>query len=352
MLNLDIIIATYNRRDLLARALESILRAQVSAQAQLGVVVVDNNSTDDTRTSVDGFGERFAARFTRGLRYVHEARPGKSHALNAGLARASSELVGMIDDDEEIDGMWFEETARAFSDPTLDYITGPYYPRWSMEPPAWLPKRPSSVIGWVDGGHEVRTFGEDYDGVLMGGNAVVRLALLREIGGYDASLGPTADRRLLSCEDEDVHKRLVAAGARGQYRPGLVIHHYIPPERLVKRYHRRWSFWHGVSSGVLDRDSHHPVPYALGLPRYRLGRIARGAVDYLPGLLGVGPLRHGHDRFAAWMDAIDAAGYWYGKFRFRAQPRGDSRAAGAHPIAVSSGDLESGTSNNEAISAH
>lgn len=318
MLELDVVIATYNRAALLARALDSLLAAQVPEGLGVGAVVVDNNSPDDTRAVVASYRERFDARFARGLRYVHEARPGKSHALNAGLAVVAGDLIGMIDDDEEIDAGWFEEVARAFSDPTLDYVTGPYRPRWGAAPPAWLPMRPSSVIGWVDGGAEVRTFGVDYDGVLMGGNAVVRRGLLQAVGGYDASLGPTADRRLLSCEDEDVHRRLVAAGARGQYRPDLVIRHYIPPERLTKRYHRRWYFWHGVSSGVLDRDSHQLVPYALGVPRYRLGAVVRHAAAYLPGLFGVGGLRTGHDRFLARMHALDLTGYWYGKYRFRA----------------------------------
>lgn len=312
-MHVDVVIPTYNRAHLLGRTLASLGAARVPDGMRAHVIVVDNNSKDDTR----GVVESFAAQFGDRLRYVFEARPGRSHALNAGIAAAAGDLVGMIDDDEEVDAGWFEEVERAFAGRDLDFITGPYLPRWGAPAPAWLPPRPSSVIGWVDGGAEVRTFGRDYEGVLMGGNAVVRLSRLREVGGYDPALGRSSDGRLLSCEDEEMQKRLMARGARGEYRPGLVIHHYIPPERMTRRYHRRWFFWHGVSSGVLERSARAAVPYLLGIPRYRIGRVARDVLWMVPGLLGVGPLRSGHARFDSRMHVLNVAGYWYGKYRFR-----------------------------------
>lgn len=312
-MHVDVVIPTYNRAHMLGRTLASLGRARVPDGMTTRIVVVDNNSKDDTR----GVVASFAADLGDRLHYVFEARPGRSHALNAGIAVAAGDLVGMIDDDEEVDAGWFEEIARSFADSRLDFITGPYLPRWSAPPPAWLPPRPSSVVGWVDGGPDVRTFGKDYDGVLMGGNAVVRLARLRDVGAYDPALGRSSDGRLLSCEDEEMQNRLMAAGARGEYRPHLIIHHYIPPERMTRRYHRRWSFWHGVSSGVLERSARAPVPYLLGVPRYRIGRIARDLLWVVPGLVGVGPLRSGHARFESRMHVLDLAGYWYGKYRFR-----------------------------------
>jgi glycosyltransferase involved in cell wall biosynthesis len=311
--HLDVVIPTYNRAHLLGRTLESIAAARVPAGLRTGVIVVDNNSKDGTRALVEEFAGRLAGR----LRYVFEARPGRSHALNAGIAASTADLVGMIDDDEELDAGWFEEVARAFADPTLDFISGPYLPRWGAPAPAWLPPRPSSVIGWVDGGPEVRAYGPGHNAIMMGGNAVVRRALLRRVGGYDPALGRSSDGRLLSCEDEEMHKRLVAGGARGEYRPDLKILHYIPPERLTKAYHRRWFFWHGVSAGVLDRASREPVRYMFGVPRFRLGSLARMLVWSVPGMFGVGPLRSRHDRFLERMHALDLAGYWYGKYRFR-----------------------------------
>ena len=101
----------------------------------------------------------------------------------------------------------------------------------------------------------------------MGGNAVIRRSVLTRVGPYRTDIGRSGTR-LMSCEDEDMFKRLLASGARGFYRPDLIIHHYVSPERVTRSYFRKWCFWHGVSLGILDRQHAQNVPYMLGTPRY------------------------------------------------------------------------------------
>src|SRR5215468_9033125 len=122
----DLLIATYNRAALLTRALESLLAADRPGAWDVMVTVIDNRSTDDTKAVV----ESVAARFNGRLQYLYESRAGRSHALNRGIAATSGELVGMIDDDEEVDRNWFLAAAKAFEDPATDFIGGPYVPRW------------------------------------------------------------------------------------------------------------------------------------------------------------------------------------------------------------------------------
>jgi hypothetical protein len=106
-------------------------------------------------------------------------------------------------------------------------------------------------------------------------------------------------------------------GARGYYRPDLIIHHYVPPERLTKRYFRRWCFWRGVSQGVLDRRRPAPVPYVLGVPRYRVGAAVRATIDLGRALLGGrDPARTFQSELAWW----DLAGLVYGKHFYSAGP--------------------------------
>ena len=62
-------------------------------------MVVDNNSTDDTRDVVSSFKEKYG----ESIQYVFEDRQGRSHALNAGIEATAGHFVGIIDDDEEID---------------------------------------------------------------------------------------------------------------------------------------------------------------------------------------------------------------------------------------------------------
>jgi GT2 family glycosyltransferase len=77
---------------------------------------------------------------------------------------------------------------------------------------------------------------------LPGGNAVIRRAVLERCGPYATDILRT-HARLLSGEDADMYERLLAVGAQGFYTPDLIVFHHIFPERLTKRYFRRWAFW-------------------------------------------------------------------------------------------------------------
>jgi glucosyl-dolichyl phosphate glucuronosyltransferase len=309
---LDVIIPTCDREELLGRALESLMRAPVPPSLDVRITVVDNNSKDGTRALVTKL-----SRCDGRLRYIFEPRQGRSPALNAGISQSRGDLIGMIDDDEEIDAGWYRCVARLFADPTIDFIGGPYVPRWGAPQVPWLPTAYRGVIGWVDAGPERRAYGPGFAGMLMGGNAVIRRPLLHSVGPYDANLGRTR-KGLMSCEDEDMFQRLLAAGARGVYVPDLIIHHYVPPERLTKRYFRSWCFWRGVSRGVLDRDRPQAVRYAIGVPRYLIGSAVRSIPGTILGLFK----RSDPNAFAAELALWDLAGFMYGRYRRTADPDG------------------------------
>ncbi|PYS84912.1 MAG: hypothetical protein DMF67_03295 [Acidobacteria bacterium] len=308
-MRLDVIVPTYNRHEMLKRTLDSLLAAEVPTGLEVRVTVVDNNSNDRTRQTVEEWMGRFGGR----LNYVFEAQQGRSPALNAGIRATEGDLVGMIDDDEEVDGRWFECVQRAFGDGGVDFIGGRCLPRWGAEHPAWLPRDYPGVIGWIDSGDEVLPYDENYPGILMGGNAVLRRSVLEKVGLYATSLSRNS-KRLLSGEDQDMYQRLLESGARGLYLPDLIIHHYVPPERLTKRYFRRWCFWNGVSHGLIERERRTPVAYLCGVPRYLYGRAARGLLRMARGVFSNTPAQSFSEELAVW----DFAGFFYGKHFYRA----------------------------------
>src|SRR5262245_1133732 len=158
-MRLDVVIPTYNRQQSLSRTLESLERARVPAALSVGVTVVDNNSTDETRSVVEKWKERLP-----GINYVYEKRQGRSFALNAGIAATSADLIGFIDDDEEIDESWYETILDTFTMRNVDFIGGPYIPKWEIDPPEWLPKKYCGVIGDIQSGDEIVPFDENYPG--------------------------------------------------------------------------------------------------------------------------------------------------------------------------------------------
>ena len=305
-MRLDVIVPTYNRQDLLPSALESLFAAEIPAGLEVTVTVVDNNSTDGTRGVIESFQKRFGER----IRYCFESQQGRSHALNAGISATTGDLIGIIDDDEEIDANWYKTAFEAFKDSELDFIGGPYVPQWSIPPPEWMPSNYGSVVGSVNGGDKEVPFDHNYPGILMGGNAILRRSVFSKVGLYTTWLGST-DKGLLSGEDEELYSRLLAGGARGMYLPNLKIYHHVVPERLTKKYFRSWCFWRGVSLGLLERTRRQECAYFLGVPRWHYRSAARGLVSGVAGLL-VNP-KEARAAFASELALWDFLGLFYGR---------------------------------------
>lgn len=308
-MQLDVILPTYNRQQLLRLTLDSLLSAEMPDGLSVSVIVVDNNSSDNTRQTVESYIPRFCGR----LQYVFEKKQGKSHALNAGINLTHGDLVGMIDDDEQVDKLWFRCIYKIFSTGAADFIGGPYVPHWGASPPAWLPPNYAGVIGIVDAGSQ-HAYGTSH-AELVGGNVVISRAVLQKVGLYSTELGPQGAGRPLADEDTDMYRRLLAAGARGLYVPDLIIYHYIHPDRLTKRYFRSWHFWRGTSSGLLDRKHRQSTPYLLGVPRYLVGRAARGLISMMRNSMRL--KKDPAEIFADELTLLDLAGFFYGKHFYK-----------------------------------
>ena len=305
LMNIDVVVPTYNRSVLLRRTIESLLRAAVPEGLRVTIVVVDNNSKDDTAAMIAGM----RSRANRTLVYLKETKVGSSNARNAGIAAGHSELIGFIDDDEEVDEHWFEVVAREFADPATQYIGGPYLAGPDVRLPGWLPPGYNGVIGVMP--QRPRSFyGPEFAGNLNSGNAVLRRSVFDAVGLYDPKLGRSGVG-LLSEEDAELYRRLQAAGMRGVYVPELVIYHHVPESRLTRTYYRRWCYWRGISHGVADRQQPEPVSYAFGLPRYRIGQAVRGLIA-LPANLLAG--KGSGEAFASELGFWSFLGFVRGKF--------------------------------------
>jgi Glycosyltransferases involved in cell wall biogenesis len=90
----SVVVPTYNRAQLLPRALQSALS---QTHATLEIIVVDDGSTDSTREVVG----RIADADSR-VRYVHQANQGLAGARNTGIATAQGDYVTFLDSDDEL----------------------------------------------------------------------------------------------------------------------------------------------------------------------------------------------------------------------------------------------------------
>jgi glycosyltransferase involved in cell wall biosynthesis len=271
----SVIIATYNRAEELFKTLESLKSLELAGL--LEVIIVDNNSPDNTRDVVS----EQAATFPVPLRYVFEKEQGRSAALNAGIRVAQGDILAITDDDVRVDPKWLLKAEQTLDRLRCDYVGGKALPIWTGDLPAWLPNRGGKhwgVIALLDYGPEPIEFGADK--VPLGVNMVFRRECFERAGLWDNSIGRKAGT-LLGQEVREWTQRARAVGLRGFYSPDLVVHHVIPRDRLTKKYFRKWFYWHGISRAILynnkglDMESPETtvldfskVPHIVGVPRY------------------------------------------------------------------------------------
>jgi len=270
----SVVIATYNRAGVLRDTLASLARLRPAAPWE--VIVIDNNSPDDTREVVEAATIGFPAP----LRYAFEQEQGRSAALNHGLRIAAGDIVVTTDDDVRVAPDWLNTIARGLETLNCDYVGGRVLPIWESQPPNWVPRvngRLWAVIALLDYGREPIAFGKR---VPLGVNMAMRREAIERAGGFDTRIGRKAGT-LLGQEVREWCMRAHAAGLTGYYVPDMVVQHLIPTDRLNKAYFRRWFFWRGISRAMLyaqsGKDMEAPeqttldfsqVTHIAGVPRY------------------------------------------------------------------------------------
>jgi glycosyltransferase involved in cell wall biosynthesis len=287
----SIVIATYNRAEDLRATLGSL--ATLRSPAPWEVIIVDNNSTDGTRQVV----EAAAAAFPAPLRYVQEAEQGRSPALNAGIRLARGAVIVTTHDDVRVEPEWLAKISGALERLECDYVGGRVLPIWGGPRPHWLPNyggKHWAVIALLDYGPRPIEFGSR---VPLGANMAFRREAFERAGLFDPHTGRRAGT-LLGQEVREWCIRARRAGLRGFYVPELYIRHLIPPERLTKRYFRRWFYWRGVSRALLYEktglDMEAPqetdldfrrVPHILGIPRSLYRKALATVVEWVTATL-------------------------------------------------------------------
>lgn len=235
------VICTYNRSRNLREALASIDRIYGGFPCE--VIVVDNNSTDDTAAIVEAYA-------INGVRYIFEPTAGLSIARNTALAQTNSEIVVYIDDDVQVRPGWLENLTEPFSDPGVAVVGGELVPVWSIPRPAWLTdawvRNYSVELKWSTFAREIRT-GE----WLCEGNIAFRRSALIAAGGFPVNLGRVGPV-LLSGEGV-VIEAIQAAGGGAVFSPGSIVDHLIPEDRITPKWLLARLFWQGVTMSAVNR---------------------------------------------------------------------------------------------------
>jgi len=250
-------IQTYNRSAMLAETLESLRSLRCPATIEYEILVIDNNSKDDTPDVIRRYGELLAPR----LRSVFEPQQGLSHARNRALAEAKGKIVSFIDDDVAVDSGWLEAVGAAFTTYAASVVGGRSYLIYpeSSGRPVWLPAHREVMYSRLDHGPDPLV-GTDKE--LFGLNFSVLKRAAVEVGGFDSSYGRSGNN--LACgEESDLLDRIRQAGGVVVYEPRAVVGHRIPPERLTRKWLLKRAY-HGAISLEQSSIAHGTRPERIG----------------------------------------------------------------------------------------
>lgn len=304
---ITVIVCTYNRAAVLERMLTSFFEQDDLDRIEHEIIVVDNNSTDNTAGLVGQF------KHFRALRYVFEQRQGLSPARNRGIAEARGEIVAFLDDDVIVDSKWLQNLQKCFNQTNADVVGGRSYLIFEGPPPVWLSPKLRPNLSEVELGPVRKTLQDGHQ--LYGLNlAFGRPTLLRH-GGFQEDLGRTGSE-LLAAEESVLLERIAASGGTIVYEPVAVVGHIISPDRLEWRYFKR--LYLGFGKTRARREP--PVGR-----KKRLGRLLASCRELLfkgPALLSVRLV--GRDlttRYEAQLQLISMVGALIQRWQYLWRPR-------------------------------
>lgn len=269
-LDASVAVCTYNRCESLAETLQALGALQVPAGWRWELIVVDNNSRDDTRATVERFQ---ASRPDLLVRYEHEARQGLSHARNHAIAAARGEWLVFTDDDVLPAPDWLTLLVQGMRTHGCSAAGGYIAPLWLATPPRWLTERFYGFLAVKTdeaGPREVRR----HDEMPFGASLAFRRQVFDEVGLFDPQLGRMGNK-LAGGEEIDVLMRIVERGGKVMYFPQAKVRHKVEAFRLEKRYFRRWRYQCSQAEAAAW-----PAPsgrHWQGVPLYLFPQLLRAA---------------------------------------------------------------------------
>lgn len=288
-MDFTVIICTYNRSGNLPSCLAALARQEGVDGIDWEVLVVDNNSSDDTAQVVANLGRDLPIK----IRYAREAQQGLNYARNRGVSSSAGTHFTFVDDDIHVSPRWLAALQRAFGETDADAIGGRIHLDPSIELPRWVipGSETAGFLGYQDFGEQpFRMDGRSR--YPFGGNMSFHRRVVDRIGLFDPKLGRKGEGRkrgeLFKGAETDYFRRLAARGnARIFYEPDAVVFHRVQPYQLKQRYFLTIHFNAGYQRAFYDvRELRRRM---FGVPLFLYAQLTRAVGRYLGLLVMRGP---------------------------------------------------------------
>jgi glycosyltransferase involved in cell wall biosynthesis len=244
-MRISVVVCTYNRDLYLSRCLVN-LKNQDFNKDDFEIIIVDNNSTDNTSTICLNFIKQ-NPEFK--ILYFLEEKVGLSHARNTGIIMSSGEIISFIDDDGFAKSNYLKSIYTIASDINFkEYLAfgGKVIPVYNEDKePKWLSKYIEGVVSKVDLGDRIMPFNKKYP---AGCNMVFRKEVFDVYGGFNSDLHTRGD-------DKYVFDKLKKNNVKILYSPTIEVEHFIDDYRLEKKFIIRLSKIIGQSESIRLKDN-------------------------------------------------------------------------------------------------
>ncbi|WJH41031.1 glycosyltransferase [Aliirhizobium terrae] len=230
-IRIDIGICTF-RRPALKETLESLFKLTVPANAEVRLIVADNDAQPSAKDLVDSM----AARSPFPIRYVHCPKSNISIARNACLTACEADFLAYIDDDETATPGWLAALVEKARETGAEAVLGPVKALYSEASAGWMRSGDfhSTMPVWVNGriitGYTCNTL-LDMRSPLVAGR---RFALaLGQSGG----------------EDTHFFSQLTESGGRIEFAEGALVLEPVPASRASFTWLAKRRFRSGQTHG-------------------------------------------------------------------------------------------------------
>lgn len=269
---ISVIICTYNRYLSLKDTLESLINQQTNNEFDYEVLVVDNNSTDKTKETVNSYSARFPFKIT----YLFESRQGLSNARNKGIQEARGSIIAFTDDDCIADHFWLYNLYEIFKESDTDAVGGRVLPLYAPSTPLWIKMNHDLLTGPIvyhDYGDLTIEYDRNKTTYFVGANMAFRKRCFLNDVLFRTDLGVGQGTK---GEESEFHRRLKNENRIVYYCGKAIVWHKISRQRATLKYLAQWYIDAGKTEVRCDPKKEHNLVFYFNIPRY----IYRGIVQY------------------------------------------------------------------------
>lgn len=246
MEQMAVAVCTYNRAAFLPELIAALRAQQLSIPFE--IVVVDNNSKDDTQEVL----AREAARPGPCVHIIIEPAQGITHARNRAIEACSGyAYMAFIDDDELPAPGWLAAAHHALSTDGADCVGGKIKVTFrDCIRPSWLTDDLLGFLGEVGYGNEPFWIA-DRSTPVWTGNIAYRCRVFANGLRFDARYNRSGEG-VASGEDKIMFWELLDRKARIRFEPHMLIEHRIESGRLKRAYFLKSHYSRGLRMGRFE----------------------------------------------------------------------------------------------------